>query len=156
MHLIYQFILEQNIFNLKPEIFSSMLVRSSEIHSAASSISTTASDILKTKYRKKVYFTEDDTIKNNPNRRALVEIASKYFTGRGVINAAVDQLNDLNVDESINIQSIIKKCSSTYRPNAKQRILMLNELKDARLIVFEKINRSIMIKKGPLFTHPGT
>ena len=100
---------------------------------------------------RKSYAPVIDEIIDNPNLRAMKDIVSKYFVGHVMINSVVNQLHNMEINVSRNFYSVIENLPSKNRPNAEQRMAIIQELQDAGLFVFEKVKKSTFVKKGPLY-----
>jgi len=83
----------------------------------------------------------------SPNRKALHAIISKYFRTPIQCKKVVNTLDTLEVDESITLNELIEKTPPNSRPSKEQRMAMLQELQNAKLIYFSQKSRSFIIKK---------
>lgn len=83
----------------------------------------------------------------SPNRPAVHEIVSRYFTAPIQCKNVVDKLDSLYGDASITLNELVKNTSSGSRPTMELRIQMLEELQSLNLFVFKKEKRNYIIKK---------
>ena len=83
----------------------------------------------------------------SPNRPAVHEIVSRYFTAPIQCKNVVDKLVSLYGDASITLNELVKNTSSGSRPIMELRIQMLEELHSLNLFVFKKEKRNYIIKK---------
>ena len=82
----------------------------------------------------------------SPNRPAVHEIVSRYFTAPIQCKNVVDKLVSLYGDASITLNELVKNTSSGSRPIMELRIQIL-ELHSLNLFVFKKEKRNYIIKK---------
>ena len=87
----------------------------------------------------------------SPNRPAVHEIVSRYFTAPIQCRNVVNQLDSLPFDGSVSLMDLVINTTSKTRPTKERRIQMLEELQLAGLFIFKKEGRSILILKGRLY-----